>query len=481
HTMIVNSINKYNSEDPEDVEIPVQNPKSYLYLNGCTNFGGHIHIAIPSSSCSSDATGHAAGHAGILYSAARSAIDRGSMTNYIRDNGTEAPFPLSAQEAMQMFRLGGDDIDFSPPNSTTGYSTTNAVPSKRFQSVPGWDMFFGYGRINVNRMLRDRGLVPKNAPSPPPVRIPPEADITSPAWFAPLPDTGQVPLVGRVAANRVTSNGGNFDYTVEWAPGVQPALTGDADWTQVANGNDQTSAIEGQLGTLNMAEVAEEVAAYGPTVFDPATDPTSQDMPEQTAFRVRVTVIDSLGSQAVFQKQFFVTDDPDLLPGFPKQIGSDGAGSPAFADINSDGVDELVLATANGEVHAYNASGQDIANWPVQTDALDLPNSLGDPVYGPLLLGSPAIGDIVPGDDGDVEVAAADLEGKVYVWNSDGSRVANFPVSADPAFSEEPGCEEIGVTTPGQLPACDDYLGDGTTGAYEPRSARRDEYHRPRL
>lgn len=484
HTMIVNSVHKFN----EQAGVPVQHPKSFLYLNGCTNFGGHIHVAIPSSSCSSDATGHAAGQAGVLYSAARNAVDRGSMSNYILDNGNEAPYPLSAEEAMQMFRLGADDINFSPPNSTTGYTTEQPVPSKRFQSTEGWDMFFGYGRTNVNRMLRDRGLVPKGTANPPPVVIPPEADITSPAWFAPLPDQGDVAIEGRVAANRVTSDGGNYDYVVEWAPGVQDNPAVPAPWTEVAAGNDKTAAIEGQLATLDMETVAEEVAAYGPTVFDPATDPTSRDLPEKTAFRVRVTVTDSAGGTGVFQEQFFVTDDPDLLEGFPKQIGSDGAGSPAFADLNGDNVDELVLSTANGEVHAYDASGDDIPGWPVHTDPIDLPASgdnayttpgdgIAGPVYGSVLLGSPAIGDIVPGDGGDVEVAAADLEGKLYVWNSDGTAVPDFPVTVNWDFSEEPGCEETGVATPGQLPSCDDYLGDGTTGAYGGALDQRDRWN----
>ena len=487
HTMVVNSVNKFN----EISGFPVQNPRSYLYLNGCTNFGGHIHVAIPSSSCSSDATGHAAGQAGLLYSAARHAIDRGDMTNYITDSGEETPYPQSAEEAMQIFRLGADDVDFSPPNSTTGYATEQPVPSRRFQSLNGWDMFFGYGRINANKMLRDRGLVPKPTTDPPPVVIPPEADIEAPAWFAPLPDEGTVEIDGRVAANRVTSEGGTFDYTVEWAPGAQDNLADDdigGPWQEVASGDEETAAIEGTLATLDMAEVAAEVAAYGPTVFDPATDPTSRDLPEKNAFRVRVTVTDSSGGEAVFQKQLFVTDDPDLLPGYPKYIGADGAGSPAFADIDGDGGDELVLSNANGEVHAYDENGDDIAGWPVLTDPIALPTSganaytadgdgIDGPVHGSLLLGSPAIGDIVPGDDGEVEIAAADLEGKLYVWNADGSRVPSFPVTVNMDYSEEPGCEEVGVTTPGELPPCDDFLGDGTTASYLGELDQRDEFN----
>jgi hypothetical protein len=53
------------------------------------------------------------------------------------------------------------------------------------------------------------------------LRIPPEVDITSPEWFAPIVagrGPGQVAIAGRVSARRATS----YDYRVEWAPGVEP-------------------------------------------------------------------------------------------------------------------------------------------------------------------------------------------------------------------------------------------------------------------
>ena len=52
--------------------------------------------------------------------------------------------------------------------------------------------------------------------------IPPEVDITSPAWFDVLYAdrlTSPVPVIGRVAAKRAQT----YDYRVEWAPGVEPA------------------------------------------------------------------------------------------------------------------------------------------------------------------------------------------------------------------------------------------------------------------
>ena len=64
HTIVVNSVTKYD-------ESLTAEPRSYLQFNGCTNFSSKIAVAIPSVSCSSDATGRAAGMAGLIYSARR--------------------------------------------------------------------------------------------------------------------------------------------------------------------------------------------------------------------------------------------------------------------------------------------------------------------------------------------------------------------------------------------------------------------------
>ena len=77
HTVEVNSVVKFFDEGGI-----TQTPQSYLYLNGCTNYNGHIAVTVPSSSCSSEATGLSSGMAGLLYSAARNAIVDGTMEPY---------------------------------------------------------------------------------------------------------------------------------------------------------------------------------------------------------------------------------------------------------------------------------------------------------------------------------------------------------------------------------------------------------------
>ena len=53
HVILVNSVTKYDSGST---------PQSYLEFNGCTNFSAKVTVAIPSSSCSSEATGQGLGH-----------------------------------------------------------------------------------------------------------------------------------------------------------------------------------------------------------------------------------------------------------------------------------------------------------------------------------------------------------------------------------------------------------------------------------
>src|SRR5207248_6247389 len=118
HTMVVNSVTHFVDETPDQLkpyEQPStqgqQVPKTYLAFNGCTNFGGYTWVSVESNSCSSDATGQSSGMAGLLYSAARNAVDQGDI------QPDASGRPLSAEEAKQLFRLAPHDVGFSPPRS----------------------------------------------------------------------------------------------------------------------------------------------------------------------------------------------------------------------------------------------------------------------------------------------------------------------------------------------------------------------------
>jgi hypothetical protein len=223
----------------------------------------------------------------------------------------------------------------------------------------------------------------------------------------------------------------------------------------VATGGGSTPK-EGLLATLPLGEIRAAIAA-APPVYTPADDPTSRELPEKDAFRVQVVVKDDDPGtgDAIEQREYFSVPDQGVLPGFPRFLDADGATSPAFADIDGDGVDELVIGDGNGYVHAMKRDGSEVTGWPAHTTALTLPT--GNPIfehrYAALLLGAPAVADV--DGDGWPDVSVADTSGYLHVFGHDGKERTGFPVKGNAAFSEEPGCQL------GGLPACDDYGAHG--------------------
>ena len=563
HTMAVNSLVPPSQD--------VIRPYDHLYVNGCTNFGGYAFVAIPSDSCSSEATGRSAGMSGLLFSAALNAIERGSMTPYITDDGTEADFALSAEEAKQLWRLASDDIDFSTPAPLHPFSddapadvpTAIAPPDNyltdlpgttRYQSVQGWDYFTGYGRSNAARLVHylgveghdevgDREYEPTDQSHAPygfgdtsPLtaqdRIPPEADLVYPRWwhqYAYDPDTGelvmpddvdapdQVVIHGRAAANRVTAAGGTFDWVLEYAPHVQgaqfpmsqdgavaPSATSELStgpWTTIAADEGLTAAVSGELGRVSVSELATALADT-PNPFLQALDPTSPYQPEQYAIRLRLRVIahpvnaaDEVNNEAVFQKQIDVYPGEELVmrddlgipvdgaTGIgmadatdPNSIGAytGGEGSPSFVDVDGDGVDELLVPSSDGAIHAFTdvATGEQLPGFPVWTDLMPqvqrhatgdnayTRGEVTDRIHSGLMFGSVAAVDL--DDDGDIEVIAGDQDGQLYVWEHDGGRRDGFPVSVDFSLSKEASCEGAGLFSRGSA-LCDDFEGYATS------------------
>ena len=245
------------------------------------------------------------------------------------------------------------------------------------------------------------------------------------------------------------------------APGVQPPKWPAQDhWASVAEGAG-IEPYEGHLATLDLAAVRQMIETSVPP-YNVLDDPTSTSLPEKDAFRIRVVVHAEGDTRqpwrtAIDQRQAFARDDATLLPGWPLFLGADGAGSPAFDDLDGDGRDELLIGDGDGEVHAFRADGSEAPGWPVTTDPIDVPRSgdnaytrgsLPGTVHGAFMTGAPAVADL--DGDGDSEIAATDLEGKLYVWDAGGQRVAGFPVQTLPRFSEESGCQQV------LGPNCDD-------------------------
>ena len=396
---------------------------TFLNFNNCTNYGGQLLLSTPGGGCSSEATGKTSGHAGLLYS-------------YARD--LEVDPPLSSEEVRGLLIMSVDDINVAESQEDhPDYDGT------KFPSAEGWDWHFGYGRNNARTSLE---LIRDNA-------IPPEVDIVDPLWFEMVyveetSDTFEV--TGRVGdrVDGLASRYDGYDYELAFAQGVAPH----EDDFEVAV-TDTTTGINGVLGeipveTLDFAGTPSDAHEFAVTI------------------RLRACVSGDAafwtGICSEFRKTIFVHHDPALFDGFPAALGGSGEPSAAFFDFDDDDAEELLVADSDGWVHIFDSEGGELEGWPQALDnrtghRADEPNDhagacayraaddRGDcetsghvdyDVRHTVLMGSPAVANLEGDEDGDVEIVLASADGWVYVFNSDGTRVDNFPVRTDPANSQ---------------------------------------------
>ena len=397
HTIVTNSVTRND---------PVPNPaKSYLAFNGCTNFSAKITIAIPSTSCSSDAVGLASGYAGLVYSAAYTARDLGILDPYPDTDACQEtdgdPCVITPNEVRQLMASGifggetqAEDVNFagtpagsgnepscSPvplPDCTGPYGAGNAlkaqvdanrpallgpeVVSTSYPARAGHDQYYGYGRSNIQNAVRRLLGAPRD--DPPEQPMPPEAEIFSPEWFEPIdPADASLPVEGEVYAR-----GASYTCEVLVAPGQYPnnALVTDTppgDFAPVGNGwcdgetvhsgEDAASLFKGELATIDLAELAGR--------FPPGTDfngtipvpseATANGRPffAPHAFTFKVVVERTSGPQRIGEdrRSSYLHRDADLLEGYPKAI-ADG-GKIADEKPTADGESSPTLADLDGD------------------------------------------------------------------------------------------------------------------------------------
>ncbi len=429
HTIVVNSVTKF-----DDLAGFTMSPHSYLYLNGCTNYGGNIAVAIASSSCSSEATGKGAGIAGLLISAALDQADAGHLT-VRRTDPTGARHPLSPNEVAQLFTMTADDIDFSNDRDVTFLPII--VTTKRYASQPGWDQYFGYGRANARTAIQ---AVAAGA-------IPPEADILTPGWWTTLDPvrTPTVAVTGSAAAPR--SSG--FGWELAFGCSVQP--TDDA-FTPIANVPNLTAPVAAaNLATWSIADAATHCAFDPSAVATTAPSGTASpdDTPDMFTVTLRLRVTDADNRRGESRRTIYLHHDPELRPGYPRDIPGSGEPSPLFVRLRGrhsrqaselKGNQQLLVPTTDGVILALLDNGKNVNGWPVTTDLLPLHTGSRAFTSGALpvtfheSLGNGIAAADLDGD-GRTEVVAGSLAGKLYVWNQDGKRRSGFPVATDPAFS----------------------------------------------
>jgi hypothetical protein len=433
--------------------VPANAPVGTWFRNsGLTQYGGHAGIVMPATS-GSEGTGQASGAAGLLmsYGKQRSAAD-----------ALFGP-PLEPNEVKQILTMSAEDV---VPENTVGVG----VPDP---AQVGWDQHFGYGRPDLGlamEWIRDR-------------RIPPQALITSPDWFAPLnvDDQATVEVSGRVSADRAPA----YTWKLQWAPGIEPC---ESEFTDVGGVHPETGPYEGVLGTVDLAVVRaaldDRVAAApdpacrrtpGPVQGGSTVDPTAPRPgpgdrdPNEPAFTVRV-VVEAGANRGEHRKTLFAYDDPDVHDGWSsKNLGAGGESSQRLYDLDGDNALDVVQPGSDGRLRVFAADGTPLASFnggaPVETREVANLHA-GAPAYASVdppreVLRTPVIGDI----DGDLEAEIVDSAGEhVYAWNADGTEVTGFPVRLDPAFSQPADRTKQNHVKRGfhASPSLGDFDGDGT-------------------
>jgi hypothetical protein len=422
HVILVNSVTTGIVPAPD---------QSYLSFNGCTNFNSKITLAIPSTSCSSNATGLAAGMAGLVYSAAHNALAKGALDRYPdtagcrRVDGTRCLItPNEVRQVMATGAIGGvsqaDDINFagSPPQGaepscspapapgcTDPGGPADALqaqvdanrqapigPPSLFRSYPartGPDQFYGYGRVNMARTLT--AVLANHGASPRRSRIPPVAEITAPQWYEQVnPSRATLDVKGDTYAR-----GAAYTCEVLVAPGQYPnnartTASPPGDFAPLGNGwcdgsTSHTAARSGALGQISVAALKSRFpAGTSFTGAEPQASSANDNGRPNAAphsFTVRLVVRSVQGGQALTgedRRAAYLKHDQGMLAGFPKAITrgaittgsptSDGESSPVLADLNGDNRNELVVAGSDGFVHAVRPDGTELPGWPVRGD-----------------------------------------------------------------------------------------------------------------
>jgi hypothetical protein len=378
HAFYVNAIRFNHADD-------YRKANTFWGMSPCTNFGARVSVTVPGTTCSSGSTARLAGVAGLIESAAR-------------DAGLA---PLATEELYQILRTTTDDLDNTSPDWGSLY----------YRAMKGFDTITGYGRVNVLQAV----LAVEGG------RIPPMADLAAPDWFEIVSPaaTPRVAVTGSIRVPRAE----HATFALEYALGVEPR---DDEFVPVASGA-VSGTKEGTLGTLEFEKLPKSAGK----------SPSTREDRDRYSVTVRLRVTDDRGLVGESRRSFFVLDDPDWMKNFPLNVGASGEAGPVVADLDGDGRDEVILATADGSIR--------ILRWePTGVREQRLLLDRGAPVGGTetreTLIREPVVADLL--GRGELAIVAASREGKVYAFNSRGERLKGFPVSV------RPGGARPAVSTP---------------------------------
>ena len=464
-TIVVNSVTHSPSESGGGQTVSLYQPPSYLYLNGCTNYGANIGVSVESASCSSEATGKTGGVTGLIESEARNLLASGRLKAYPGLQSVDGmPVALSSTEVRELIEMSADDVDFQTPvlpSATSpfaappdNYAVVSPVPTTRYPTQPAYDMYTGYGRLDAANIL---GWLSAG-------KIPPEASFGEMQWFQTF-DPAQ-PLAVPVFAAALRTPG-TYHWTLQYGIGTQPEPGA---WYDITTGTPAAGTAYNDTITLPPSLLS-RIASQLPATINGTgngTGPAGRPQPDADSFTLRLVVTDANGLVGMDRRTEYLQHDPTLLTGAAVQPAENGgAGSnqqpatsfggsidaaPTLAPIAPGGRDALIVPTADGTIHAYGVEGNgrlsELPGWPVRTELLPGQAELTarEAAYTSRavtaaphcsMVGGVAVGRLT-GPRSGPDVVASDICGNVYAWDAGGNLLAGFPVHTDPAFSRDP-------------------------------------------
>ncbi len=222
-----------------------------------------------------------------------------------------------------------------------------------------------------------------------------DESIYSPASFVSM---GSIQVVG----NANTKNNIIFsNYKLEWGVGSNPS-TWSTSGINLSNGGTQpiSSGVLGTWDTTNLVD--------------------------NTVYTIRLTVTGSNNNTSSTLST--VTTDSKLVSGWPKPIDFTNGWSisiPAIADLDGDGVKEIIIPHVSNKLAVYRKDGSDFPGFPVN---IPLPSGVNQATHR-----NPINVDDLDGD-GKKEIVVATIHGngrpykqEIFIFRSDGTLYPGWP------------------------------------------------------
>ena len=141
-----------------------------------------------------------------------------------------------------------------------------------------------------------------------------------------------------------------------------------------------------------------------------------------------------------------------ILPGFPVSTGAPILAPPALADIDGDGVSDIVVCSGE-KICVFNQAGFLLNNFPIAVSS------------DSTILASPVVGDVA--GSGDLYIVVVTREGLVEAFDKNGKSPSGFPLLAGPNSGQSPAIlTAAGGTIALLVPSSDGSVYAWKTGSY---------------